>query len=39
MNLNETGCEGVDWMHLVKVRDHWDNWQAPVNMVMNIWVP
>jgi hypothetical protein len=36
MDLREIGWEGVDWMHLVNLRDHW--W-ALVNMVMNLWVP
>jgi hypothetical protein len=36
MELRETGWEGVDWMHLT-----WDRnqWQALVNMVMNLCVP
>jgi hypothetical protein len=33
MDLKETGCEGMDWIELVKDRDQW--W-ALVNMVMNL---
>jgi len=35
MDLNETGWEFVDWIHLSQDRD-W--WQALVNMVMNLQV-
>jgi len=27
---------GVDWIELAQDRDRW---QAPVNVVMNLWVP
>jgi hypothetical protein len=33
MNLKETGCEGVGWIHLAQDRVHW---QVLVNMVMNL---
>jgi hypothetical protein len=33
MDLQEIGCEGVDWMHLTQDRDQW---QAHVNTVMNL---
>jgi hypothetical protein len=36
MDLREVGWEGVDFIHLTQDRD---NWQAVVNMVMNLWVP
>jgi len=36
MDLWETGWEGVGWMHLVHDREQW---QALVNMVMNLCVP
>jgi len=36
MNLREIGWEGVDWIHLAQDREQW---QALVNMVMNLWVP
>jgi hypothetical protein len=32
-DLREIGWEGVDWIHLVQDRDQW---QAVVNMVMNL---
>jgi hypothetical protein len=32
----ETGCEGVDCMHLAEDRDQW---RAVVNKSMNLWVP
>lgn len=32
MNLQETGCEGGNWIDLAQVRD---KWQALVNTVMN----
>jgi hypothetical protein len=35
MNLRKMGFGGVDVIHLNQDRD-W--WQAPVNMVMNLWV-
>jgi hypothetical protein len=33
MDLRETELEDVYWMHLDQDRDQW---QAPVNMVMNL---
>jgi hypothetical protein len=36
MDLRKIGCEGVEWMHLAQDRDQW---QALVNMLMNLWVP
>jgi hypothetical protein len=36
MDLTETGCEGVEWMHVAQDRDLW--W-ALVNMVINLWIP
>jgi hypothetical protein len=36
MDLQETGWEGEDWIHLVQ---DIDQWQALVNMVTNLWVP
>jgi hypothetical protein len=35
MDLKETGEGGADWIHLAQDRDQW---QAVVNMVMNLWV-
>jgi hypothetical protein len=35
MDLKETVLEGVDWIHLPQERDQW---QAPVNTVMNLQV-
>jgi len=32
MDLRDVGRGGVDWMHLAQDRDQW---QAPVNTVMN----
>jgi hypothetical protein len=32
----EIGWEGMDWIHLAQDRDQW---QALVDMVMNLWVP
>jgi hypothetical protein len=31
MDLGEKGMEGVGWIHLTQVRDHW---QAPVDTVV-----
>ena len=36
MDLEEIGCEGVDWINLVQDRGRW---RALVNAVMNLRVP
>jgi len=36
MDLQEVGCEGVDWIDLAQDRDRW---RELVNGVMNLWVP
>jgi len=36
MDLQEMGCEGMDWIELAQDRDRW---LALVNVVMNLWVP
>ena len=36
MNLQEVGCEGMDWINMPK---GWDRRWALLNEVMNIWVP
>jgi len=36
MGLREIGWEVVDWIHLIQ---DWEQWSAPVNAVMNIFVP
>jgi hypothetical protein len=36
MDLQEVGCEGVDWIQLAQ---DGDRWQALVNVVMKFWVP
>jgi hypothetical protein len=36
MDLQEVGCEGIDWIDVVQDRDRW---RALLNAVMNIWVP
>jgi hypothetical protein len=36
MDLREIGWKGVDWVHLAQERDQR---LAPVNTIMNIWVP
>ena len=35
-DLEEIGCEGADWINLVRDRDRW---RALVNAVMNLQVP
>jgi len=36
MDLQETGSEGVNWIHVAQNRDQW---HAFVNIVMNLQVP
>jgi hypothetical protein len=36
MCLRKIGWEGVDWIHHAENRDQW---QALVNVVMNLWLP
>jgi hypothetical protein len=36
MDIQEVGCEGMDWIDGAQDRDRW---QALVNVVMNLWVP
>jgi ribosome biogenesis protein Nip4 len=36
MDLREIGFGDVDWIHLAQDKDRW---RAPVNTVMNLWVP
>jgi hypothetical protein len=36
MDLQEGGCEGMDWIELAQDRDQW---QALVNAERNLWIP
>ena len=36
MDLQEVGCEGMDWIELAQ---EGERWQTLVNVVMNLWVP
>jgi hypothetical protein len=36
VDFREIGWEGVDWMHLAQ---DMDQWQALMNMIMNLQVP
>jgi hypothetical protein len=36
MDLREIGWDGMDWIDLAQDRDQW---RAPVNTVMYLWVP
>ena len=36
MDLQEVGCEGMDWLEPAQDRDRWP---APVSAVMNLWAP
>ena len=36
MNLQEVGCEVMDWIDQAQDRDRW---RALVNEVMNFWIP
>ena len=36
VDLQELGCDSIDWIDVAQDRDRW---LAPVNAVMNLWVP
>jgi hypothetical protein len=36
MDLQEVGCGVTDW---IKLAQDSERWQAPVNAIMNLWVP
>jgi hypothetical protein len=36
MDLEETGCEGMEWIHVAKDRVQW---QVTVNTAVSFWVP
>ena len=36
MDLQEVGCEGMDWIDLAQYRDMW---RELVKAVMSLWVP
>ena len=36
MDLQEVGCECMDW---IKVGEERDRWRALVNAIINLWVP
>jgi hypothetical protein len=36
MDLREIGWDGMDWIDLAQNREQW---RAPVNAEMNVWVP
>ena len=35
-DIQQVGCEGMDWIELAQDRDRW---RAPVNAVMSLWIP
>jgi hypothetical protein len=36
MDLQEVGCEGMDWIDLAQDKDRW---RALLNALLNLWVP